>query len=566
MRALRAVFVAVLALGCEDGSRRLFVPPDADTFDVTDAGDPEAPTGIGLGCSDEREKVEAIVGCRGGQRCYTSARGFPGGYCTQDCLQRPCPGGSYCVSEGSIRYCVRQCSDDAECRTTEGYVCVRPSPTLPRGCLPDPSPTGSADGGACVTDGNLPRGAFTGDGESVSRERTDSDSEAEPVLAVSPVDGTVTVAYVGRSPRTSLVSALSRRSADGVWSMDGVLNDREFNNAINPVIAYDRAGTLWASYLALTLDQPTPAIRVARSTDHGVTWEPRPSVTPEGRCGGGCSPPWLAIGAAPGDRTHDRLHVVYLTRSTRGDVWVTAQHSDDTGAHWSEPTNLDGLGVVGRIDVEPTSPTVAVDATGATHVTWVMQSRANTRSALGDVHNVVRYAIDRDGDGRFEAPVAVSVMDESVVVQPPQVAVVGEVAHALYVAGTPDGRWNVRLASRETSGVWRVRTVNDDAPCATHGFAALAGDAGRSTVHVTWLDNRYGDGQVAYARCPTDAAMPCGANEQVSGARFTLSTTSDVTRWHGSHSAATLAADGTLWLAWSDTRSGGPGIYVAHTP
>jgi len=176
----------------------------------------------------------------------------------------------------------------------------------------------------------------------------------------------------------------------------------------------------------------------------------------------------------------------------------------------------------------------------------------------------VRYAVDRDGDGRFEAPVAVSAAGESVVVQPAQVAVVGGAAHALYVAGTPDGRWNVRLASREDAGSWRVRTVNDDAPCATHGFAALAGDAARSAVHVVWLDNRNGDGQVVYARCPIDASTPCGANERVSGARFTLSTTSDVTRWHGSHAAATLAADGTLWLAWSDTRAGGPAVYVGR--
>lgn len=558
------MLTAALALGCEDGSRRAFAPGDAALPDVTDASESDAPTGIGLACSDEREKVEAVTGCRGGQRCYTSARGFPGGYCTQDCLQRPCPGDAYCVSEGSTRYCVRRCTDDAECRGAEGYVCVRPSPTLPRGCLPDPSPTGRADGGACVVDAALPRGAFVGDGESASRERMDSDTEAEPIVAVSPTDGTVTVAYLGRDSRTNLFSGLSRRRADGVWTMDGVLTDREFNNAINPVIAYDRAGTLWASYLALTLDRPGPSVRVARSTDHGVRWEDGRSVAPDGRCAGGCDPPWLAIGAAPGDPSRDRLRVVYLTRSTRRDAWVTAQHSDDGGAHWSEPTNLDGVGLVGRIDVEPAAPTVAVDAVGAAHVAWVMQSRANTRSTLGDIHNVVRYAVDRDGSGRFEGPTMVSAAGESVVAQPPQVAVVGGAAQVVYVAGTPDGRWSVRLASREAGGAWRVRTVNDDAPCATHGFAALAGDTARSTVHVVWLDNRNGDGQVAYAQCPVDAAQPCGPNERVSGARFALSTTSDLTRWHGSHAAAALAADGTLWLAWSDTRSGGPAVYVAR--
>nr|MBK7066741.1 exo-alpha-sialidase [Deltaproteobacteria bacterium] len=474
MRALAAVTAAALALGCEDGSRRAFSPPDAATVDAADAGESDAPTGIGLGCSDEREMVEAVAGCRGGQRCYTSARGFPGGYCTQDCLLRPCPGDSYCLSEGSTRYCVRRCSDDAECRGAEGYVCVRPSPTLPRGCLPDPAPTGSADGGACASGDALPRGSFTGDGESASRERPDSDTEAEPSLALSPVDGTVTVSYIGRDPGTNLVSGLSRRRADGSWAMDGVLTDREFNNTINPVIAYDRAGALWASYLALTFDRPSPSVRVSRSTDHGVHWEDGRSITPLGRCAGGCDPPWLAIGAAPGNPARDRFHVVYLTRSTRRDAWVTAQHSDDGGAHWSDPSNLDGVGLVGRIDVEPTAPTVAVDAAGAPHVAWVIQSRANTRSALGDTHNVVRYASDRDGAGPSEAPVAVSGEGESVVAQPPQVAVVCGSVHVLYVAGTPDGRWNIRLASRAAvhlAGAHRERRR----PCATHGFAALAG-------------------------------------------------------------------------------------------
>ncbi|MBK8691962.1 MAG: hypothetical protein IPN17_06560 [Deltaproteobacteria bacterium] len=508
--------------------------------------------------------VEAVAGCRGGQRCYTSARGFPGGYCTQDCLLRPCPGDSYCLSEGSTRYCVRRCSDDAECRGAEGYVCVRPSPTLPRGCLPDPAPTGSADGGACASGDALPRGSFTGDGESASRERPDSDTEAEPSLALSPVDGTVTVSYIGRDPGTNLVSGLSRRRADGSWAMDGVLTDREFNNTINPVIAYDRAGALWASYLALTFDRPSPSVRVSRSTDHGVTGRTAARSPRSDAARAAATRGWPS---ARRQETRPRPvpcglpHALGAARRL-GDGAALRRR----GRALERSSNLDGVGLVGRIDVEPTAPTVAVDAAGAPHVAWVMQSRANTRSALGDTHNVVRYASDRDGAGPFEAPVAVSGEGESVVAQPPQVAVVGGSVHVLYVAGTPDGRWNIRLASRAAAGTWQVRTVNDDAPCATHGFAALAGDAARSAVHIVWLDNRHGDGHVAYARCPADAAQPCGPNERVSGARFTLSTTSDLTRWHGSHAAAALAADGTLWLAWSDTRSGGPAVYIAHTP
>lgn len=71
------------------------------------------------------------------------------------------------------------------------------------------------------------------------------------------------------------------------------------------------------------------------------------------------------------------------------------------------------------------------------------------------------------------------------------------------------------------------------------------GDAARSALHGVWLDNRYGNGEVATATGPADTALPC-------------------TRNHGTHAAATLAADGTLWVAWSNTRSGGPAIYLSY--
>ena len=560
MKPSVAALGALALFGCSS-SQRTFVPADADLADLAaDAG----PTGIGLHCSDEREATEAIAGCRGGQRCYTSARGFPGGYCTQDCLLHPCPGDSFCVSEGAIRYCVRRCSEDTDCRTAEGYVCVRPSPQLPRGCLPDPAPLGTIDGGACFPEGALPRGGFVADGESASRERADSDIETEPIVAVSPIDGTVTLAYVAHDMQTNLVAGLSRRRDDGTWAMDALLTDHDFNNAINPVIAYDRAGVLWASYLAVTYDIPSPAARVARSLDHGAHWQDARSILPQSRCAGGCDPPWLAIGPSPVDPARDRLHVAYLTRTTHRDAWITAQNSDDGGTTWSAPTNLAAVGVVGMIEVEPTLPTVTADSAGLVHVAWMLQSRANTRAPLGDIHNVVQYAVSRDGGQHFEAAENASEPAESVVGQPPQVAVVGGRAHLVYVAGTPDGRWNVRLASRNTDGTWRSRTVNDDAPCATHAFAAVASDAARSALQVVRLDNRYGNGEVATATCPADTALPCARNEAVSSARFSLSTTGDPTRNHGTHAAATIAADGTLWVAWSDTRSGGPAIYVSH--
>ncbi len=51
--------------------------------------------------------------------------GFPGGYCTQDCLMASCPLGSRCVGNGMVAYCLSSCvgprMGQSECRA--GYVC-----------------------------------------------------------------------------------------------------------------------------------------------------------------------------------------------------------------------------------------------------------------------------------------------------------------------------------------------------------------------------------------------------------------------------------------------------------
>ncbi len=92
---------------------------------------------------------------------------------------------------------------------------------------------------------------------------------------------------------------------------------------------------------------------------------------------------------------------------------------------------------------------------------------------------------------------------------------------------------------------------------------ALATDLSRNALHVLWLDNRYGEGEVSYARCPVDDATPCAAAERVSDQPFRFTTGDNPLRWHGLRSALALAPDGRLWAAWSDTRTGGPAVYLS---
>lgn len=567
----RALPLLLALVACEDraGAR---LNPDASRDAGAEVSVDAGPSGVGAPCSDAREPGEVSAGCRGGQYCLTAARGFPRGYCTVDCLQTPCPSDSYCVGDGATRYCLRACDDDATCRLAAGYTCARPSPYLPRGCIPDPSPVGrGADGGACVEGAALPRRAFVTPEESLSQARDDSDAEVNPSMAISPRDGTVTVAYLARTRHPDWFGGVSvLRAGDPLanWERAGDVVDMGFDSVVDPVIAFAPDGTLLAAYLAVTYDWPQPAVRVARSMDAGRSWARGTDVPPANRCAGGCETPSIAVGPRWDDRARWVACVAYVTRTTRGDAAVTVQCGD--GARWSAPVEVgavvrpvDAMGRPTIYVTEPRLPAVAVDADGVVHVAWLDVSRANARAALGDRHNGLRYARSEDGGAHFSTPERVAPEGEAIVGHAPAIAVVGGTVGVAWVQGEADGRWDVVLATRAEGGAWGARRVNDDATCATHGFVGMAGAAEDGAFHLVWIENRGGEGAVSYARCPR-AEGRCGQNEAVSTARFRLVTSDDPARWHGVRSAVAVGPGGVIRAAWSDTRSGGPAIYSAR--
>ena len=82
--------------------------------------------------------------------------------------------------------------------------------------------------------------------------------------------------------------------------------------------------------------------------------------------------------------------------------------------------------------------------------------------------------------------------------------------------GTPDGRWDIYLATSADGGKsWSRRKVNDDAHCASHLTPHTALDPKTGILHITWLDNRSGVGALAYASCAPGGSS-CSANEAVS--------------------------------------------------
>ena len=70
---------------------------------------------VGDSCSARAE-------CPSGAICDTTA---PGGYCTfEQCVRNGCSDDSLCVFfDDNTSYCMKSCTDSADCRSDEGYIC-----------------------------------------------------------------------------------------------------------------------------------------------------------------------------------------------------------------------------------------------------------------------------------------------------------------------------------------------------------------------------------------------------------------------------------------------------------
>ena len=148
---------------------------------------------------------------------------------------------------------------------------------------------------------------------------------------------------------------------------------------------------------------------------------------------------------------------------------------------------------------------------------------------FGDARTRLEFVRSHDGGKTFSVPVEVSREGERVPLAfaHPQLLIDGprKLRYALYAAQRSDqSGWDVVLAtSRDDGAHWRHIRVNDGAPCGAHLMPFAALDPKTGAVHVAWVENRTGQGGVAYARCQSGGAR-CSGNEAVSApfASFTL--------------------------------------------
>jgi len=259
-------------------------------------------------------------------------------------------------------------------------------------------------------------------------------------------------------------------------------------------------------------------IGYATSAD-GASWSAPVAVhDADADCPGeapGClDKPMIAIGPDKKDPKKEAVYVAYSSEAAGGMKLV---RSNDGGKTFARSVAV-GSGAYGDLEV---------GADGDVHVVFVaMHTNENSPrpSVYGDTQNAVEYAVSRDGGRTFEAPKRVSAPTEPVpfFFSNPQVAAdpKRKMVYVVYPTGTPDGRWDILLASSKDGGAtWSRVKVNDDAPCANHMTPSIAIRPGTGELHVIWTEERSGKGGVAYAVCAPGGAT-CSASEAVNDAPF----------------------------------------------
>jgi hypothetical protein len=316
-------------------------------------------------------------------------------------------------------------------------------------------------------------------------------------------------------------------------------------------MARDRSGTLHAVWYGHEGFDTGAKIGYATSTD-GATWTAERNLLDASDCPStGCTDkPMIAVGPDPADLSKDVIYAVFLVPGG-----LRVMLSRDGGATFTKGAKITGVGVYGDVEV-------AED--GSVHV--VGSAFAGTSDRLGDVANDVMYVKSTDAGQTFSPakrvedpaePTPWYFSNPQVVFDVPRAKV-----YVAYVAGTADGKWNVRLATSADAGATFTRvTVNDDAPCANHATPAIAIEPANGKLHVAWIENRGGVGRVAYAACAPGGAS-CSANETLSHQPFaSYELVRNSPKWMGEYFALLIDPTGTkLHAVWAQPVSESAGV------
>lgn len=532
--------------------------------------------GLGEACDGQGG---APKGCASGLTCYSGGGDpnqqgrWPGGYCTRGCQSDAdcAPYGGHCGgSELGQGRCFVKCQEPKECR--DGYACRTVGYTTKKlACAPTGFIATRGPGEACFQHDDpsaphyVPQPPRVHFHEMQQVETTfygsdeialTVDDAANVIVGMNAFSqqGNVNPAFVGAG--TALPIDFTEREGP---------TDPNAAFYSDPYLVYGDDGTIYYSTIALDAQVQNAWIVVARSTDHGTTWESA-EVNPPTDCttglGGGqgqgpcMDHPWLAIGPDKLDPTRQALYAAYLA-TTANDYPTVVIRSTDGGKTWGIPGSPgkslpvfspNGSGAFYNL----ITPAVADD--GAVHLVAV--------GLAGDEHgstqNAVYYARSDDGCQTRSQPKIISAIGKPVPFEQPVVAVDGATVYVVYVAGSNKGDWDVMLASSTDGGAtWAREKVNDEPEaCATHFHPTLAVDRTTHKVYVAWYDGRFApyEGLVAFSVCDFASPGPthCSQNEAINDQPFFVTTDRNGLSFLGDYFTLVAKPGGVVWAGFGN--------------
>jgi hypothetical protein len=504
-RRLVPLLALLAACGPEEPPPAVPAPPPAPPAPPTAEAAPAPPPPGVLGAACKADHPFSQGDCAAGLMCGPG----PGGYCLSLCALAPSCDGTCAESGKAGEVCLKNCASAADCR--EGFVCddAWKVCTLPRFLAPKAPVCAAAP---------LAKKRF-GPAVQLSTARSPGAYNFEPAAAVA-ADGSVTAVYIAfekMGDKNPLGTGTLR--ADGALRRDTTLAFGSENH-FDPWMAADASGQLhlvWLGFDGGRAPEKHMVIGHATSPD-GAGWSTSGAVDVGADCPDetpGClDKPMIAIGPDKKDRKKEAVYVAYASEVTGGTRLV---RSSDGGRTFS-PSVAVGSGAYGDLEVSPD---------GDVHATFVTMGGGEDGprpDMYGDKRNAIEYAVSHDGGRTFDKPRRVSGEGESIpfFFSNPHVAVDAKrkLVYVVYPAGSPDGRWDIWLATSSDGGAtwWRVK-VNDDAPCASHMTPSVAVRPSTGEIHVVWKEDRSGKGGVAYAICKPGGTR-CSPNEAVNDQPF----------------------------------------------
>jgi len=296
-------------------------------------------------------------------------------------------------------------------------------------------------------------------------------------------------------------------------------------------MATSRSGKLamvWLGFEGRYAPEKNPEIGLATSDD-GRTWSPSKPVDdkatdcPPGKVG--CYDKPMVVFAPNRKRPEEELLYVFYETADAGTKVVRSEDGGESFGR-SAVVSEGGYG------------TVVADARGMLHLALHVDRGAR---GFSDARRHVEYLRSEDNGLTFLPLVASRPGEQVPALYGNRAVAVDEARRMVYVAypsGTPEGQWDIQLAtSRDFGATWRHVKVNDDASCANHANPSIALDTTTGRVHLIWAENRTGLGGMAHASCDPGGAR-CSANDAVSDRPFAAYVlTAHSARWMGEYNA-----------------------------